>query len=650
MSRYSQRGDIGYLAIRKYFFELNAMAEARIKQLMIRNSQPIVWLTASVFLLIFGSIVAWSVYDDYENTLEEEFRVLESQARLGDIQIAGALRSINLVLQGTIDDVLTIPNLSPQIIRQRQLSLIRQFPEICALITVNNLGQIMTAESINDTVSMAEVRSFKASNREYFTAHRDAKPEDYDRYQLSRPFKTITNQYPIIVSRAIRGKNGQFQGVVLVALSLDYFDTVLRQVLSNTVVDAAALHNRYGDIIYRLPDPDNNISKNIADGDAFKLFLASAQQTARYSGVTVTDNVNRILVFREIGETTLDVGVSGQFDVVMANWRKNALLKLLSITVVAALSIALAWEIQRRLRLRQASEKDEQRFRAYFERSMVGMATTRPNLDWIDINPALCKMLGYSADSLYRMTWAQLCHPDDLLSELAEFDRLLSGEIDEFEMDKRFIHSSGSIVSIDLAVRAVHNPDKTIDYFVVLFEDITERKAAEEKIHELAFYDPLTSLPNRRMLLDRLTHSLAQAKRYERSLAILFLDLDKFKVINDTLGHDVGDELLQEVAVRLKDCVRNGDTVSRQGGDEFIIVLTEITHAHDAASVAEKIIKALNEPVRTEEHELNITTSIGIALYPVNGTDDVRELMKKADSAMYDAKAGGRNAYRVFVN
>jgi diguanylate cyclase (GGDEF)-like protein len=126
----------------------------------------------------------------------------------------------------------------------------------------------------------------------------------------------------------------------------------------------------------------------------------------------------------------------------------------------------------------------------------------------------------------------------------------------------------------------------------------------------------------------------------------MFLDLDRFKLINDTLGHDAGDELLKEVATRPNACVRSGDTVSRQGGDEFVIVLAEIAHAQDAALVAEKIIGTLGQPISVKGHELQITTSIGIAIFPVNGTDDAQELMKKADAAMYEAKEGGRNGYR----
>lgn len=179
--------------------------------------------------------------------------------------------------------------------------------------------------------------------------------------------------------------------------------------------------------------------------------------------------------------------------------------------------------------------------------------------------------------------------------------------------------------------------------------DVTERKNAEAQIQQLAYFDTLTGLPNRRMLHDRLEQALAQAKRFQRSLAIMFLDLDGFKQINDTLGHDVGDELLKVLAIRLSASARVGDTISRQGGDEFIIVLTEISQPEDAAQVASKVIQVINEPVSIENQELHVTTSVGIAVFPVNGDADAKELMKKADQAMYAAKAAGGNGYRFFT-
>ena len=454
-----------------------------------------VWAIVAALLLLFGAVLTWNAYDEYESTLAEEYRAIESQARLGDVLIAGALRSIDLVLQSVIDDEQAIPKLPSQVVRQRQLSLLSHFPEIHYLIVADNKGQVRSAESLDDVDGLAKVRTFNASQRDYFTIHRDAKPEEYYRSELSRPFKTITDRYTVTVSRAIRGKDGRFNGVALVSISPTYFDSVLRQVLSNEIIDAAAVHNRYGDIVYRLPNAEKYIGKNIADGAAFKSYLLSDQHLTRFVGFTVTDSVKRVLVFSKVGDTTLDVGVSAQFDHVMANWHRSVRLRFVIFFIVAGLSLVLAWEAQRRLHIRLAKEKAERRFQAYFERSMVGMATTNPEKGWVDVNPALCEMLGYPAGELSGKTWAELTHPDDLDADAAQFTRLLSGEIDEYEMDKRFIRKDGKIVYAHLAVRAVRKPDTRVDYLVALIEDITERKEVEiEREQYFKFFDTSSDL------------------------------------------------------------------------------------------------------------------------------------------------------------
>ena len=178
---------------------------------------------------------------------------------------------------------------------------------------------------------------------------------------------------------------------------------------------------------------------------------------------------------------------------------------------------------------------------------------------------------------------------------------------------------------------------------------VIKRKQMEETIQQMAYNDTLTSLPNRLQFKDRLTLELAHARRYKTMLAVMFLDLDRFKVINDTLGHAVGDQMLHGIAWRLRSCMRETDTVSRFGGDEFTIVLPKIGRAEDAAMIANKIIEVVQQPLTIGSSELFITTSIGIALFPDDG-EDVETLMKNADSAMYHAKEAGRNNYQFSVN
>jgi diguanylate cyclase (GGDEF)-like protein len=178
--------------------------------------------------------------------------------------------------------------------------------------------------------------------------------------------------------------------------------------------------------------------------------------------------------------------------------------------------------------------------------------------------------------------------------------------------------------------------------------DITERTLSEQRAAYLAQHDGLTGLPNRNLLHDRIQRALVAAARNQTRVGILFIDLDRFKTINDSLGHQVGDRLLQAVAQRLLSCVREGDTVARQGGDEFVVVLPSLNDAEDAARVAQKIREQLPQSFVIEQQEFNVTPSIGICLYPDDGSD-VETLKRHADTAMYQAKEGGRNTYRFFT-
>jgi diguanylate cyclase (GGDEF)-like protein/PAS domain S-box-containing protein len=180
-----------------------------------------------------------------------------------------------------------------------------------------------------------------------------------------------------------------------------------------------------------------------------------------------------------------------------------------------------------------------------------------------------------------------------------------------------------------------------------IYEDITERKNMQESVQHLAHYDPLTDLPNRTLFDDRLQQALAIAKRDKAHLALIFIDLDKFKPINDTHGHDVGDLLLKEVGKRIHKCLRESDTVARIGGDEFIVLLPMIETEQDALRVAEKIRHSLNQPFDLAEQKLEISSSIGISIYPEHGTDD-KQLIHSADAAMYFAKKFGRNTSKIY--
>lgn len=201
---------------------------------------------------------------------------------------------------------------------------------------------------------------------------------------------------------------------------------------------------------------------------------------------------------------------------------------------------------------------------------------------------------------------------------------------------------------IEDSAAPIHNRDGQVAGAVIVFHDVSESRAMALKMAHLAQHDFLTGLLNRMLLTERLSRAIGQARRHSKRVALMFLDLDYFKHINDSLGHTIGDLLLQLVAERLKLCIRDTDTVCRQGGDEFVVLLTEIEQTQDAAPIAEKLLTAFAEPCLIGGHELHVTLSIGIAIYPDDG-QDADEVMKNADTAMYHAKANGRNNYQFFT-
>jgi diguanylate cyclase (GGDEF)-like protein/PAS domain S-box-containing protein len=209
------------------------------------------------------------------------------------------------------------------------------------------------------------------------------------------------------------------------------------------------------------------------------------------------------------------------------------------------------------------------------------------------------------------------------------------------------IRRDGVEAAVEDSAAPIHDRHGRVTGAVMVFHDVSATRALSIRMSYLAQHDTLTDLPNRVVFNDRLTQAITMAHRHREKLAVLFLDLDRFKHINDTLGHTIGDRLLQSVAQRLRSCVRSSDTVSRQGGDEFVILLAEVTQAEDAAVCAEKMLLVLSTPYRIDQHSLCLTASIGIVTYPDDGTD-TETLLRHADFAMYHAKDRGRNNYQFF--
>ena len=311
--------------------------------------------------------------------------------------------------------------------------------------------------------------------------------------------------------------------------------------------------------------------------------------------------------------------------------------------------IVVSRDVTARRQAEEALRESEQRFRAIFENAAIGIARVSPAGHFLQVNDVFCKIIGYSREELLsqQFSFQQITFPEDRETTLAWIRKLLDSASDSYSIEKRYIRKDGSVVWVNVSVSLLRDIGGKPLYFISAAQDITGRKALEAQLRHLSNYDILTDLPNRTLLGDRARQALASARRDKTRMALMYVDLDEFKPVNDTLGHNVGDLLLKEAAKRMLDCVRASDTVARIGGDEFVVLLPAIESDQDAMVVAEKIRAALCRPFDLAGCGIRISSSIGIAIYPDDGSDE-KLLLNHADAAMYCAKKCGCNTVRLF--
>jgi diguanylate cyclase (GGDEF)-like protein/PAS domain S-box-containing protein len=309
---------------------------------------------------------------------------------------------------------------------------------------------------------------------------------------------------------------------------------------------------------------------------------------------------------------------------------------------------AFVRDISERKRAQADLEQREERFRALVEKSWSGVGLLDIELAFTWVGSSTLRLLGYNDEELIRTSFLALIHPRDREEIRDVFKTLAVTPGGDAQAELRFLHKNGTWIWLEAFAQNLLD-DSSVAAIVVNYRDITQRKATEKQLEYQAYYDALTGLPNRLLFRDRVVNAIAQARRHRSGMAVLFLDLDHFKLVNDGLGHSVGDGLLSEVAARLQGSIRASDTISRLGGDEFTILLNDTSSTEAVFGVARKILHSLARRFRVDSHELFITASIGISIFPTDG-EDVETLLKCADSAMYRAKELGRNQAQLFTS
>ncbi len=308
----------------------------------------------------------------------------------------------------------------------------------------------------------------------------------------------------------------------------------------------------------------------------------------------------------------------------------------------------IASDITHRKRAEEAIRENEEKFRAVFERAAIGTARSDLKGFILETNPAFQELLGYTAEELQGKSVGVFTHPEDWQHEMDMILRAIESGEKVIRLEKRYIRKDGETVWVNLTTSFVPDSEGRAQYCITMAEDVTARKKAEEQLRFDALHDALTHLPNRALFLDRLNHIISRARRDNNcQFAVLFLDLDDFKKINDSLGHHLGDQLLLELSHRIQDCLRPGDTVARLGGDEFAILLDSVPDERAVNSITRRLLEAISGSFQLSGHETYVSASVGVALGRTEA-HSASEFLRDADTAMYRAKRLGKNRFAIF--
>jgi len=562
-----------------------------------------------------------------------------------------------------------------------------EYPQYTGILTIKPNGELFCD-------SLRSGRTLNLTDRRYFQDALSAKSP----LAVEPVFGRLTGSAVLQIAYAARGATGELKFVLLASLDLEKTMQSRSRTLprKNAVI---ALVDAKGTILTWHPDGEKLRGSSIANSPLFR--FAQERQGEQVREDIESGGVSRIWAastlpeFPEVGLHVL-VGVSKQDLLTAAN--RNLGQALATLLAVWLLVFAGTWRLARGvmdrelaegLRIRELNEQLEQRVlertaglesvnqalnREINERkrgeaelriaaiafeSQEGMMVTDAAGVILRVNRAFTETTGYRADEVVGQSPTLLKSGRHKAAFYAAMWESIH-QIGTWQGEVWNLRKNGEVYPAWLTISAVKGLGGGVTHYVGTHIDISQRKSVEDQLHRLAFYDPLTQLPNRRLLLDRLEHALAGSARSRHQGAIMFIDLDNFKTLNDTQGHDVGDRLLTEAAQRLQATVRQGDTVARLGGDEFVVMLedldTEGLLAAQVEAVAQKVLAALDRPYRLELStesakcktlDYHCTASIGVTLFGAH-EENVDELLKQADLAMYQAKDSGRNAIRFF--
>jgi diguanylate cyclase (GGDEF)-like protein/PAS domain S-box-containing protein len=598
-------------------------------------------MKASRFLIIVGVLVSLLVglLAGANIWREREQALTEARERLTALNLALAeqlersLQAVDFGLSDVIQMLERNPGWDSAEVHGALRGYVAALPQIRAIAIVDARGIIVGDSALYPATPI------DVADREYF---QQVKADPAMGMFVGPPnVSRRDKEWTVVVSRAITDQQGGFRGVVFARLQPRYFQELYRGVL-HLKDSAVTVFRRDGTLLFREPHVEEAVGRQLSGLPLFTELLPRAER-GTYEAPAVLDSRVRVFSYAALRAYPVVMNSHQAKDAILARWRASAWLSLL---VIGLVLLAGFWMMRCLLcALRKQEEAAEALLlgASVFEHTQEGILITDAERRIINLNRAFTRLTGYTLDDLRGQTPAMLKSGNhdaafyDAMWRSIEHTGEWRGEIWNYK-------KSGELYPGILNISAVKNGIGRTTHYVAVYADISDLKSTQQYLEKLANYDTLTGLPNRMLLADRLRQAIAHARRQEQLLAVCFLDLDGFKPVNDRHGHGIGDQLLVQVAGRLRQAVRADDTVARLGGDEFVLLLSDLSTVEECERALERIIADLGAPYAVGAHTLRISASIGVAIYPFDDAEPDM-LLRLADHAMYRAKQDGRSRY-----
>ncbi len=598
----------------------------------MKASRFLILVSIAISLLV-TSLVGINLWREREQALTEARERLTALNLALTEQMEHSLHAVDLGLADVVQILGRTTAWDSAEIHEAIKGYAATMPQIRAIAVVNASGII-----VGDSALYPATPIF-VGDREYFQFVK-ANPQHgmfIGPPNLSRRDK----EWTVVLSRAIISSNGAFRGVAFARMHPRYFQELYKNVL-HLKGSGITVFRRDGTLLFRQPHVEDMVGKKLPQLPLFAKMLPQAER-GTYEALAVTDNAMRVFSYAALRAYPVVVNSHQQKDEILAHWRLSAIAAPLIIGLVL---LAGFWLVRRLLSAMREQEQAAEALRlsaSVFEHTQEGILITDAERHIIEVNRAFTRLTGYTLDDLRGKTPALL---KSGRHDAGFYDAMWKSieSTGEWRGEIWNVKKGGEPYPGILNISAVRNPAGGITHYVAVYADITDLKNTQQYLEKLANFDALTGLPNRMLLADRMRLAIARARRQEQLLAVCFLDLDDFKPINDQHGHDIGDQLLVQVAQRLLLAVRADDTVARLGGDEFVLLLSDLNTVEECEVALLRIIEDLTTPYAIGELRLTISASIGIAIYPFDDAEPDM-LLRLADHAMYRAKQEGRNRF-----